>query len=315
MNIHRLNTFDLEKTVLKSYNFMNTSTIRGFTDIASIPFRTPSNQNIKGIIKINDDFTAGISGIKMVWISESIAGKPPRESMLQLGDNCIKEGSGILIIEWGNRILNGSQLTLTPNKNYWINVQFQSNAQRRCAFIISSTTFDPFRIIDYSVQERDRSGSRNIDNETYNCGEVPNNVNIIQPPLRWGNSWQETHDLGSEIKTFIINTNDSNSINGILETHYTSTNPTVRTMWITRCPGEPLSNAINNRGIPCIVDGVEAAVLRWTQIGPDQREFYLEPNSTYYLNIKNAHPSSFQRSSCNGNCPFHLMLTTWGGNQ
>jgi hypothetical protein len=264
--------------------------------IVSYEINSTSNPDYSGQIVIFPGPAMGSVSTE-IWFSEC-----PESNFRRLLNNELVGGSGTeVVVRWQQKrdMNQNPRINLETNRKWYLNIKSQNCNLDECSIYMNIyTTGNPV--------------GRTNDNTRENCAPVPSSgFIVISNPLRWDVSWKETHSLGSETKVFIIKTDSSTTKSGILETHYTPTNPTVRTMWITKCPGESIESAIDNgRGSKAISGGSEAAVLRWTQ-NRNSRDFYLEPNSTYYLQVKNAFEGNINRSTCSNNCPFYLMLTVY----
>lgn len=113
-----------------------------------------------------------------------------------------------------------------------------------------------------------------------------------------------------DVASFPIRAADTSTLNTITVA-YTSTNPTVHTIWVSGVPGDPtpISSA-------CIGSGYQSAGIRYvtpayltannlTESSLPSTICYLNPNLVYYLNVKNANQTDLTGSTCpSNNCPF-----------
>jgi hypothetical protein len=137
------------------------------------------------------------------------------------------------------------------------------------------------------------------------CGTTPANVEVAATFDIYNGGSTTTHNLNDQIKAFPFTTNGSTTARGQLNTAYTANSPSVRTTWISNCPGDSIEVARSEVGVYCTTEGYENTVLRYGQ-DAFTYQCQLQPNTTYYFNVKNARLNDMNTSSCTGsNCPFY----------
>lgn len=141
------------------------------------------------------------------------------------------------------------------------------------------------------------------------CPATPAGVTLAGT-INWAQpGGQVTQTLGrNETKSIKFTTTSGTGYEGQLVTAETSSNGAYRTMWVSECPGAPVTSV----PAACVAEGREVGTLRWTQYERSHR-CVLKPNTTYYLNVKSAQRSDMDKSTCLAtNCSFFQMTYTNG---
>jgi hypothetical protein len=141
------------------------------------------------------------------------------------------------------------------------------------------------------------------------CPQTPAGVTLAGT-INWAQpGGQVTHTLGrNETKSFKFTTTGGTAYEGQLVSAETSSNGAYRTMWVSECPGAPVTSV----PATCVAEGREVSTLRWTQFARSNR-CVLKTNTVYYLNVKSAQRPDMDRSTCLAtNCSFFQMTYTNG---
>ncbi len=140
---------------------------------------------------------------------------------------------------------------------------------------------------------------------TGSCGALPAGV-VVAGNIDWTQpGGQIRHALSSETKSFRFTTTNNPAFEGQIAIGYTSQNPTIKTVWVSECPGTPVSSAEAR----CVTDGYETAIVRWAQHSNSRIACQLQTNRTYFINVKNAAKGNPDTSTCpSGNCSFYMII-------
>ena len=115
------------------------------------------------------------------------------------------------------------------------------------------------------------------------------------------------YDLGkNQIMSFKLST-VAELRKGAFNIAYTTTNPATKIITVSTCPGD-----VNVSALPaaCVAQGYETAKARYSTYEPPlSYECNLDPNKTYYVNVKSATKADPNTSTCSAtNCPFFFSI-------